>query len=226
MLANIGLLFYIISNDFFTVRYGFDQIESGVLLSKVYLASILIGPIFGLISDYIGHRVTFSIVSASIIALSWFMLILIPSSTTENRSYLGVVPLFLMKVASSILISVVYPAISYIVKPQVCGSAYGVFSSLLNATLAFGPYIIAYFTFQEDKESTYFWVWFILGFVSLIGALWSLYLLQIDKKWFNNILQNPSKQNEWEGNEVQIFQVETLNLASEPKVIESYIKSQ
>ena len=100
--SNWALLFNIVSNDFLSVRYGFGQIEAGYLLSKVYFIWIFIGPIFGYISDKIGYRVTFSLISTTTVAVWCFMFILIPSSSSTNKSYYGLLPLFFMKVSSSI----------------------------------------------------------------------------------------------------------------------------
>ena len=226
MFINIGLLFYIISNEFLSIRYGFDQIDSGILLSKVYFVSIFIGPIFGYLSDKIGYRVTFTIISTSIISLWCFMLMIIPSSSEDNKTYIGMIPLFLMKIWSSIFISVAYPIVSYVVSPQVNGSAYGVFSSLINTTYAFGPFIIVYLTFPEYREGTYFWVCFSLGFISLLGTFCSYYLLIIDRSVLNNILQMPSKFSDSDENEFQIPYVETVKFEGGINALDPWVKTK
>lgn len=153
------------------------------------MVCIFIGPMFGFISDKIGHRVTFSLISTTTVTLCLFMFILIPFSTPDHRSYLGLIPLFLMKVSSSILISVFYPILSFLVPPYASGSAYSVFSSALNITYAFGPFLIALFNTPALKEDTYYYVCLTLGLFSLINIPLCFMLRSLTK----GRLQHPSK---------------------------------
>jgi nitrate/nitrite transporter NarK len=58
-----------ISNDFFAARYGMSQQNSARITSNVFLISAFLAPIFGVISDKIGHKVTFCIVSTTSLAM-------------------------------------------------------------------------------------------------------------------------------------------------------------
>ena len=56
-----GMLFYNISNEFFSTRYGFNQIEAAKFGANSNLMFIIMTPIFGFFTDKIGHRVSFTI---------------------------------------------------------------------------------------------------------------------------------------------------------------------
>lgn len=64
-----GLLFYNISNDFFMTRYGFTQVEAGRLGSDAFIVCIFLAPVFGVISDKIGRRVSFALISTCMLTL-------------------------------------------------------------------------------------------------------------------------------------------------------------
>lgn len=56
----IGLFcFNNISNDFFVARYGLTQDNAARITSNVFLISAFLAPIFGIVCDKIGHKVTF-----------------------------------------------------------------------------------------------------------------------------------------------------------------------
>ena len=115
LFAYSGLLFYNISNDYFVVRYGFTQIEAGRLGSDAYLICLFLAPLFGVLSDRIGHRVSFTFLSTFFLTIWQFLFIWIPSSTEDDKSYWGLLPITLMGVTSSIYASVVYPMIPLVV---------------------------------------------------------------------------------------------------------------
>lgn len=46
------------SNEFLNARFGFKPDNAGVLVSLIYIAGLLISPIFGYISGRYGRRIT------------------------------------------------------------------------------------------------------------------------------------------------------------------------
>ena len=58
-----GMLFNNISNGFFSTRYGFNQIEAAKFNANSGLVFIIMTPIFGFITDSIGHRVSLAIIN-------------------------------------------------------------------------------------------------------------------------------------------------------------------
>ena len=194
--AYSGLLFYNISNDFFVVRYGFTQIEAGRLGSDAYLVWVFLAPVFGVLSDRIGLRVTFAFLSTVFLSLWQFMFIWIPASAEEDKSYWGLLPITLMGVTSSIYASVVYPMIPMVVKQEMLGSAYGICSSIMNTLWAFGPFLVGFITYPSAKENTYYYVNLFLGLFSSIGIVFTIILYFYDKWNLNGILQKSADEIE------------------------------
>ena len=93
----VGLFWFNnISNDFFHYRYGFTQTEAGRITSNVFLISAFLAPCFGAISDRIGHKVSFCLLSTVSLTLCHILFLVIPSSDSQNKSYLGIIPIVLM----------------------------------------------------------------------------------------------------------------------------------
>ena len=174
----IGLFWFNnISNDFFTARYGFDQTEAGRITSNVFLISAFLAPIFGAISDRIGHKVTFWLISTTSLTLCHVLFIVIPSSTSADKSYLGVIPIVLMGITYSIYVSSLWPMVPLVVKPTVVGSAYGLCTALQNIGLALGPLMVGGLTFKNKGPDTYTWVNVSLGICWILGIFSSIGLL-------------------------------------------------
>ena len=103
----VGLFWFNnISNEFFQARYGFTQTEAARITSNVFLISIFLAPLFGYLSDKIGYKITFTIVSGISLTIWHILLILIPSSTSANKSYFGLIPIWLMGFTYSLFVSI------------------------------------------------------------------------------------------------------------------------
>ena len=179
--------------SFFQRRYGFTQIEAGRIGSNASVVSIIFAPIFGYIWDKYGHRISFTILSTLALTISHILFITIPSSKENNKSYLGIIPIALMGLASSIYAAVLFPMIPLVVKPKILGSAYGLNSSLMNLGLALGPIMVGALTFPQLQENTYIWVNISLGTFCLLGVICSICLLFFNKVSLNGLLQKPAK---------------------------------
>lgn len=122
----IGLFcFNNVSNDFFRKRYGFSQASAGRITSNVFLISAFLAPMFGAVADRLGHKVTFCMISGFSLTLCHALFLIIPSSTSDDKSYLGIIPIVLMGLTYSIYVAALWPMVILVVKPSVVGSAYG-----------------------------------------------------------------------------------------------------
>ena len=105
----VGLFcFNNISNEFFMSRYGFSQTNAARITGNVFLISVFLAPLFGYLSDRIGHKVTFTILSGLSLTLWHALYVIIPSSTPQNISYLGIIPICLMGFTYTISITHIY----------------------------------------------------------------------------------------------------------------------
>jgi nitrate/nitrite transporter NarK len=167
----IGLFcFNNISNEFFQARYGFNDTQAARITSNVFLISAFLAPVFGVVSDKIGHKVTFCIISTFCLALCHLLFIIIPSSTAEAPSYLGLIPIILMGLTYSIYVAALWPMVPLVVKPQVVGSAYGLCTAVQNIGLALGPLMVGALTFTQKGPDAYIWVNVALGSFALVGV--------------------------------------------------------
>ena len=147
-----------ISNDYMCIRYGFDPVEAARVNSNSFLLCLFLAPIYGIISDKIGNRLTFMLLSTVFLSWTQLLYIFIPSSTSDNKTYLGYVPIILEVVASSSYSCMIFPLISMVTKQDALGAAYGINASLINFALSFSPLIVGALTFKGLKENTYLYV--------------------------------------------------------------------
>jgi nitrate/nitrite transporter NarK len=186
------MMFYNFSNDFFQTRYGFDQIEAARINSNCYLVCLFLAPLFGYISDRVGKRVTFSIISTTLLTMCNVLYIVIPSSTPEDKSYWGILPVLMMGISSSIYAAVIFPMIPIVVNEKVLGTAYGASTSIMNIGNSLGPILTGALTFKEDGVEAYFWVNVSMAIICSLGIICSFILLVFNIIYLNGILQSPS----------------------------------
>lgn len=205
----IGLFcFNNISNDFFVARYGLSQTNSARITSNVFLISAFLAPIFGLVSDKIGHKVTFCIIATTTLAASHALFIIIPATNESNSSYLGVIPIVMLGLTYSVYVAALWPMVPLVVKPHVVGSAYGLCTAVQNIGLALGPLLVGAITFRKVKgddrsganNDAYIWVNVALGIFAICGLLSSIGLMISDKVYYKGRLQKPSKSTREENN--------------------------
>ena len=116
-----------ISNQFFRDNYNFGASKAGQISSTVFLISAFIAPIFGFLCDKIGHRVSFCVVSASLLTGAHVMFIVLGQC---DQCYIGVVSMVMIGLAYSIYVSAIWPMIPYVVDAKVVGTAYGLTTAI------------------------------------------------------------------------------------------------
>lgn len=176
------------------------QNNAARITSNVFLISAFLAPVFGVVSDKIGHKVTFCLVSTSTLALSHALFIIIPGSSSSSISYVGVVPIVLLGMTYSIYVAALWPMVPLVVKPTVVGSAYGLCTAVQNIGLALGPIMVGALTFKkaDDDDRTgannnaFIWVNVSLGIFALLGVVSSFGLLISDRVYYKGLLQKPS----------------------------------
>ena len=189
-----GLItFSFVSNDFFWLRYNFNQLQASRITANTFAIAVVFSPVVGLFADKYGHRITLCMIASALGAFAQVMLIIIPESDPHEHSYLGIMPLVLIGVAHCIFMTAVWPMVWVVINPNVIGSGLGVCTIINNIGLAITPVVVGMLTFKDEGVDMYFWANGFLWAFWMIGFLlwWVLFLS--DKNSHNSILQQPSK---------------------------------
>ena len=188
----VSWLYDSISNDYFSTRYGFNQVEASKFGANANLVFIVITPIFGLIIDKIGHRVTGMIITAICLITSQALFIIIPSSTSSNKSYLGYLQIMVLQIGLAVYYASMFPTIPLVAKPQVHGTAFGISASFNNLALTTGSLLISPLIIHSQKENAYLLVNIALFSSGVLALITSLYLLIYSRLYLHNALQIPN----------------------------------
>ncbi|MDH3523263.1 MAG: MFS transporter [Acidobacteriota bacterium] len=112
---------------YFQHAHGLTLQEAGTINGYVFLAAIFATPLFGLLADKIGHR-------ALLMTGGTLLLFLVFPVLGHTRLDLWVSTV-LIGVAFSLVPAVMWPAVTYLVKPSQLGTAYGLMTMLQNIGL-------------------------------------------------------------------------------------------
>ncbi|VDP03114.1 unnamed protein product [Soboliphyme baturini] len=113
---------------FFISKYKLSPQHADVCNSLIYMISIVMSPVCGVLVDQTGRNIMWMIISALAALLEHFLL-----------AFTMVTPYFLMVIAGvsySLLASCFWPCVSYIVPNKVMATAYGVVTSVQNLGMA------------------------------------------------------------------------------------------
>ena len=113
-------------------KYNFDKVQAANMFTLPYLISACIIPFIGYSIDKVGHRAHLMIASSAIL-LSVFILSFFLQGCPESTGspcYIGIVPLIIWSVGSSLYSSVIWGVIPYVVESRTVGTAYGISTSI------------------------------------------------------------------------------------------------
>lgn len=174
------LCFNNIQNEFINIRYGFNEKEAGRVASIINVMSAFVAPVTGLIVDKIGYRLTTCIISQIFIIACHISMLMLPTSDDHNRSYYGLIPVFVLSTVYSTYTSAIWALVVLTVKPSLSGTAYGLSIVVENIGFSIYPSLVGALTFNENGNNKYFYVNVLLGCTAIIGLLISIWLLIID----------------------------------------------
>lgn len=168
-----------IASGFYQERFGYDEVQSGSIMSITFFIAAVFCPLIGLMTDKLGKRVLLIIVSAISITLFHLCCLLTPSS------YRPIYPIFylvLLGLGYSIYVTVYWAAISYIVEPKLIGTAFGTTYAVSNFGLVIVPIFVGYLQDNTTKDHGYFWVSFTLGVMASVGIVTGFIVYFLDMK--------------------------------------------
>ncbi len=112
---------------YFQHAHGLSLQEAGTINGYVFLAAIFATPLFGLLVDKVGHRALFMALGTLMLFVTFPIL-----GYTHLNLWVSTI---LIGVAFSLVPAVMWPAVTYLVKPNQLGTAYGLMTMLQNIGL-------------------------------------------------------------------------------------------
>jgi MFS family permease len=154
---------------FFVEAHGESREMGGFLSSILTLSSMILTPLFGLLSDAIGRRSLLMMIG-SVLLIPVYLLM----AYTSVNLY---VPMAIMGVAFSLIPAVMWPSVALIVKEEKLGTAYGLMTMIQNIGLAGFNLLIGwandYSGASAQNPAGYnlgMWIFSSLGFFGLLFA--------------------------------------------------------
>ncbi len=154
---------------FFVEAHGESREMGGFLSSILTLSSMILTPLFGLLSDAIGRRSLLMMIG-SVLLIPVYLLM----AYTSVNLY---VPMAIMGVAFSLIPAVMWPSVALIVKEEKLGTAYGLMTMIQNIGLAGFNLLIGwandYSGASAQNPGGYnlgMWIFSSLGFFGLLFA--------------------------------------------------------
>lgn len=189
--------FNVISNQYFCIRYGFDEKEAGKIVGNIFLAAAFISPLWGYMIHRNGNKITFWIISSLLLILSQVLFMVIPSSESTHKSYYGLFPIWLLGLSYGVYIAAFASMIFFSVKPQAIASAYGIWTAFQNFGLAITPIITSILIDKKNGSSMYI-LWNVFYMASgIIAMIFAFLLLITDQKKFKKAKQSTHKMLEY-----------------------------
>eukprot|EP01084_Bolivina_argentea_P225932 381711_1 len=167
-----------IGSDFLQITYGYSHGKANALLTIPYSIAGILQPIWGWISDKVGWRSQFLLISSFIFVLAHYMLGWI--RVDNNPVYVPIIALTLLGFGYSVFTAVIWPCFPLVVPPRAIGTAYGIPTSGYNLILTIYYVLIGVFTSSVDNQNKYLGVQWFLLITSLITVITSLFLIYKD----------------------------------------------
>jgi len=148
---------------FFMDVHGTTRGEGGFLISMIKIFAMILSPLFGLLSDYIGKR-AYMMMIGSILLMPIYLLM----NYTQITLY---IPMAMMGFAFALIPAVMWPSVAIIVEEKKLGTAYGLMTMVQNIGLAAFNFLIGFANDISGGYSAGMWLFSILGFFGLFFAI-------------------------------------------------------
>ncbi len=144
---------------FFIDVHGTTREFGGFLSSMLTLFAMILTPLFGLLSDYIGKRS---------LLMMFGSLLLIPVYLMMNYTHVSLyVPMALMGISFSLIPAVMWPSVAIIIDESKLGTAYGLMTLIQNIGLAAFNFLIGAVNDATGDYTAGMWIFSTLGFFGL-----------------------------------------------------------
>jgi MFS family permease len=170
------LPFNYIASGFLTETYfkNMSKVEAqnnaGIYMSIPFFISAFVVPLYGIIIDKYGQRAYLSLFASICGFICFIMLYIFPP----------ILGLIILGLTYSMFASVIWPAISLVVKKSQVGFAYGVTTSIQNAGLAIFPIFVADI---YSKSKSYYATLIFFLILMIISIILSLLLINKNNEY-------------------------------------------
>ncbi len=151
---------------FFIDVHHISRSVAGFQLSMLKVFAMILSPLFGLLSDYIGKRAVMMMIGSALLMPVYLIM-----AYTQISLY---IPMAMMGIAFSLIPAVMWPSVAIIIEEKKLGTAYGLMTMVQNIGLAFFNFLIGGINDVTGGYNAGMWVFSILGFVGLFFA-WMLH---------------------------------------------------
>ena len=159
------------ATDFFTERYGLDNIAAGRLAGTLILISMCFTWIFGAIVDRFGKRATIMIIGS---------IAMIPCHISMAYTDINPwIPMVILGLSFSLVPASLWPALPLIVKENQLGTAYGVIAMVQNIGLFLFPLAVGAI---RDSTGTYNLAMVMFAGLAVLGLIFAIWLKIIEAK--------------------------------------------
>jgi hypothetical protein len=172
--------FSYITSGYFQVRFGYDTMQAGKIMSIVFGTCAFFSPFVACIVGNMNRAFTFITGSALVIALCQFAFAIMPN---DFQPILPIFYLFFIGMAYSFYSSLFWTVLPDIVGKQIIGTAFGIAYSAISLGCTVFPVIVgAIFQKVADTENeadAYVCVNVLLGFLGVFSGLAGFLLIKI-----------------------------------------------
>jgi len=159
------------ATDFFTERYGLDNIAAGRLAGTLILISMCFTWVFGAIVDRFGRRATIMIIGS---------IAMIPCHISMAYTDINPwIPMVILGLSFSLVPASLWPALPLIVKENQLGTAYGVIAMVQNVGLFLFPLAAGAI---RDSTGTYNLAMVMFAGLGVLGLIFAIWLKIVEAK--------------------------------------------
>ncbi len=159
------------ATDFFTERYGLNNVDAARLAGTLILISMFTTWIFGAIVDRYGKRATLMIIGS---------LMMIPCHISMAYTDINPwIPMIILGISFSLVPAVLWPALPLIVSERQLGTAYGVIAMVQNIGLFLVPLAVGAI---RDHTGSYNYAMLMFGALGVLGLIFAIWLKFIEVK--------------------------------------------
>ncbi|MBN2520184.1 MAG: MFS transporter [Bacteroidales bacterium] len=174
---------------YLTEFHGLDRSAAGNLLVFLPVFAMFATPLIGLLVDLIGKRASLMTLG-SILIMPVFIIM---SYTSLNLR----IPLAMLGFSFSLIPAIMWPSVAYVVKEHKLGKGYALMTLLQQVGVAGFNWLIGYqndiFGASPENPQGYLPMVFTLSTLGILGLIFSIWLLKIEKGPKGHGLELPSK---------------------------------